>query len=357
MRIAIDARKLGRSGIGIYIKNLVTALARIDHTNEYILILNPCSETGLLPDLPANFRRTVISANLFSLMENVQLPFLFWKESVEVFHSTHFFLPVIKTVKSVVTIHDLIPIIFASEYSFAKRKYLSFMISRAITGADMLLADSRHTRDDILRYYSNIPHGKVTVVHIAQDEKPRSTDNETILQRHRLSVGQYILYVGSDKYNKNLQGMIEAYEALEDKTDIPLVMVGNIDARMYGRPNVRILGMVEDAELDCIYRNALVFAAPSFYEGFGLPVLEAMSRGVPVITSRKSSTAEVAGGAAVLVDPYNREELTSAFMEVLGSQGLRSLLAHKGIARAAEFSWVRTAKQTLDSYERAYGGT
>jgi glycosyltransferase involved in cell wall biosynthesis len=350
MRIAIDARKAGKSGIGVYINNLLTELALQDGKNDYIVLINSDSDISSFRTWPANICFVTMKSRIFSLGEQLELPLKLQREKVDVFHSTHFCLPFIKNVRSVVTIHDLMPIIFCREYPIAKRLFLRLMIEYAVRRADLLIAVSEYTKSDIVRIFKGISKEKIRVIPQASDYKKANFEAEQVLAQHQLKPGQYYLYVGSDKYNKNLNRLLAAYDQLKKPCPYPLVLAGKINYSTLKNENIRLTGVISKAELDCLYENARVFVMPSLYEGFGIPVIEAMTAGVPVVTANVTSTAEIAGDAAWLVDPYNIKEIAAALIEAAENKEKRKSFIIKGLQRADKFSWKRTASETLKAY-------
>jgi glycosyltransferase involved in cell wall biosynthesis len=241
-------------------------------------------------------------------------------------------------------------------------------LPRALSHVDKVLTASDHSKRDISKYL-NIPMEKITVIHLAAGEHFRPLKEPVIRSAlDRAGVSQpYILYVGSIEPRKNLIRLLEAYAQLcQWSTSWSLVVVGarNIwksspvgetTEKLKLKPFVHFTGYIPDVDLPGIYNGADLFVFPSLYEGFGLPVLEAMSCGTPVITSNTSSLPEVAGEAALLVDPYNVEEIMAAMRRVLEDSALARDLSERGLERAKKFTWEKTAQRTISVYEKMLG--
>jgi glycosyltransferase involved in cell wall biosynthesis len=236
----------------------------------------------------------------------------------------------------------------------------------AVLWADKIIAISRHTKEDMVKYF-NVPEDRLVVVHLAHREEFRPIDDTSVLQKVRIKYNlkkDYILMVGSIEPRKNHQLLIRAYNALPGliRKKFDLILGGgsgwlNTDIfelvkNLRIQDQVRFLGYIPDADLPAIINAATVFAYPSFYEGFGLPVLEAMACGTPVITSNVSSLPEIVENAGIMIDPSSMDELRERLIEVLKNDSLRENLRRKGLEQAKKFSWRDTAKRTLEIYEQ-----
>jgi len=236
----------------------------------------------------------------------------------------------------------------------------------AIERADAIIAISNHTKLDLIKYF-DAPEDKITVTHLAADKAFTRIVDHDILKKIRQKYSlphDFVLFVGSLEPRKNLPTLLAAYALLQQtfKNKFSLVIVGSegwlndqiklLITELKISENVCFTGYVAQEHLSAIYSMASVFVYPSLYEGFGLPVVEAMACGTPVITSNVSSIPEVVGDAAVLIDPINKEELALTIERVLGDEDLRESLRISGIARAKTFSWERCARETLEVYKR-----
>ena len=364
MRIAIDARKLHDFGIGTYIRNVLRGLARIDHDTEYVLL---CQEhdCALAPSLGDNFRAVSDTSRPYSLREQFSIPWTLRRERVDLFHAPHYVLPPLSRGKSVVTIHDCIHLMFP-EY-LPNRMALTYARASLWAGArvsNRILTVSEASKRDILRFF-DVPPEKISVIYNGIDERfrvqPAEEEMARVTQRYQLT-GDFVLYAGNVKPHKNVERLIDAFQLVrQDGLDhLKLIVIGDEISkyaelrRAVHRYNlhkyVRFLGYMPDATLAVLYRLAAVFVFPSLYEGFGLPPLEAMASGTPVVTSNVSSLPEVAGDAAVLVDPRDPRAIADGIRRVLTERGLRETLRAKGLNRAAEFSWERSVQRIRQIY-------
>ncbi|HEX7486941.1 MAG TPA: glycosyltransferase family 1 protein [Vicinamibacterales bacterium] len=365
MRIAIDARKYHDFGIGTYIRNLIHQLARIDHETEYVLLCRPQDrEKIVVPN--QNFRLVVEPAPVYSISEQIRIPMALRREHVDLFHAPHYVLPPLIHCRSVVTIHDCIHLMFpqylpgrlASAYARAQ-------IWTAAHRSDRILTVSETSKLDILRRF-RVPADKVTVVYNAIDERLATPlaeeDFERVRARYQLK-DPFALYVGNIKPHKNLERLIDAFHELRQETafeSLKLVIIGDEISKYQGlrravhrhklHKHVRFFGFVPLETLAVLYRLASVFVFPSLYEGFGLPPLEAMYYGTPVVTSNVSSLPEVVGDAAILVDPYSSTSIAEGMRRALTDEDLRAWLHDRGMARAREFSWEQSVAQIRAVY-------
>ncbi len=283
-----------------------------------------------------------------------------------VFHEPHYVLPPLTHCRSVVTIHDCIHLRFP-QY-LPKRGALAY--ARAQMGAaarrsDRVLTVSEASKRDILEFF-NVPPEKVTVIHNAIDERfltaPPEEAVQAVAERYQLQ-GDFALYVGTVKPHKNVERLIDAFQVVRQSglDHLKLVVIGDdiskyaVLRRAVHRYNlhkyVRFLGFLPDETLAAVYRLAAVFVFPSLYEGFGLPPLEAMACGTPVVTSNVSSLPEVMGDAALFVDPYDADAIADGIRRVIIDPALRADLRARGLARAREFSWERSVRRVREIYD------
>jgi glycosyltransferase involved in cell wall biosynthesis len=365
VRIAIDARKLRDYGIGTYIRNLLRHLSRLDHTTEYVLLCRPIDSdaAALLGD---NFRIVTEKAPAYSLREQVRIPLALRRERANLFHAPHYVLPPLTPCRSVVTIHDCIHLRFPqylpSRIGYA---YARGSLWAATHQADRVLTVSEASKRDILHYF-RIPDQKIVVIPNAIDERyneaPAAEDIERVKERYQLN-DPFVLYAGNIKPHKNLERLIEAFHMFRrhEFEHVKLLIIGDEISkyatlrrtvhRLKLHKHVRFFGFVPDQTLAALYRLAAVFVFPSLYEGFGLPPLEAMASGAPVITSNVSSLPEVVGDAALLIDPYDPEAIADAMRRVLSDDVLRVQLRERGLVRARHFSWDRSIRRVHEIYE------
>jgi len=369
VRIAIDARKLHDFGIGTYIRNLLKYLASFDHDSEYVIVCRPADAEHVRRMAP-NFTAVAEKAKPYSLREQIALPARLLSARVDLFHAPHYVLPPLVPCRSIVTIHDCIHLMFP-QYLPNRLAYVYARASLAAAAARAIriLTVSETSKSDILRY-CNVPADRIIVIPNAIDDRlataPLAEDIQRVRERYQLD-GPFALYVGNIKPHKNLERLIEAFHLVrrEGFEGLKLLIIGDqiskfprlrraVD-RYKLHKHVRFLGFVGDDTLSALYRLATVFVFPSLYEGFGLPPLEAMASGTPVVTSNVSSLPEVVGDAAVLIDPYSAKSIADGIQRVLVDPDLRATLRMRGLERARSFSWEASVRRTLDVYREVAG--
>jgi glycosyltransferase involved in cell wall biosynthesis len=362
--VAIDVRKLHDFGIGTYIRNIVRQLARLDRETDYVLI---CQEADreLASSLGHNFRTAVDTSRPYSVREQLTVPLSLIRARARVFHEPHYVLPPLTPSRSVVTIHDCIHLRFP-QY-LPKRGALAYaraQMGSAARRSHRILTVSEASKRDILHFF-NVPPEKITVIPNAIDERfstePAPDAVQRVAERYQLE-GDFVLYVGNVKPHKNIERLIDAFQLVRQSglDQVKLVIIGDEISkyaalrRAVHRYNlhkyVRFLGFLPDELLAIVYRLAAVFVFPSLYEGFGLPPLEAMACGTPVVTSNVSSLPEVTGDAALLVNPTETAEIADAVRRVLTDPALHAELRARGLARARQFSWERSVRQIREIY-------
>ena len=364
MRVGIDARKLHDFGIGTYVRNLITELARQDDDAEYSLLCAP-SDVEAIRALGPRFLPCVVRAGNYSVREQWAVPWALARSRVDLFHAPHYVVPPLTTAPVVVTIHDCIHLRFPQYLpSRAALYYARAMMSVAAKRSRRVLTVSQASKDDIL-HYLHVPAEKVEVIYNAIDMRlaGEPTQEEVARVRERfLLTAPFVLYTGNIKPHKNVDRLIEAFSILRQRSaqDVKLLIIGDeiskypnlrrLVHRFQLHQHVRFLGFVPDATLSVLYRLASVFVFPSLYEGFGLPPLEAMAAGAPVITSNVSSLPEVVGDAAILIDPMDAGAIAQAMAQVLGDPALRQDLIRRGRERVKAFSWARSVARVRQVY-------
>lgn len=372
MRIGIDARAIYRNldGIGRYSLNLIRALAKIDKENEYVIFRNNLFGEPIVES--PNFREVHIGFPPLSLRTGFYLGRLVKKENVDIFHSLFFIAPFWGIDNLVVTVHDLMALNFPGFFSgrnFLTSKYAylfhKYMIPRAILRSGKLIAVSNSTKSDLEQFF-NLNSNKVSVIHEAADPSFRKIENTETLETYRRNVllpENFILYVGNTKPYKNISTLLRAFKLFKTtwKSDYFLVVAGKKDrfhqttfqmAKELGLlSNVRFFDNFTEKELPLLYNLAKLFVFPSYYEGFGLPPLEAISCGTPVIASSSASLPEILGEGATLIDPDDVNGFAKAMKDVLTNDGLRKQMSKKGIEQSKKFSWEKTAEETLSVYK------
>ncbi len=373
--IAIEytAALLQGGGIGRYTRELIKALAQQDRENPYrLFVAGRRMET--LPDPPApNFTWKVSPLSqewLARLWHRARLPIPIerWTGPIVLLHATDFTLPPTrKGVRTLLTVHDLSFVLAPETATPRLRAYLNRAVPFSVARADHILADSEATRQDLMTLYHTPPE-KISVLYSGVDACFRPVKDEETLNavRRRYGIGDapYIFSVGTVQPRKNYARLAEAVSRL-DFPELKIVIAGGkgwLDDSLYAQieklglqKRVLFLGFVPDEDLPALYSGARAFAFPSLYEGFGLPPLEAMACGVPVVTSNTSSLPEVVADAALLVDPYSVDELTMALRRVLEDDDLRSALIKRGLARTKRFTWERAASGLRRHYETLAG--
>jgi glycosyltransferase involved in cell wall biosynthesis len=366
MRIGIDARNDG-TGVGRYTFSLIRELARIDGENEYVVFLRKARHEGFVPPA-ANFRAVEADIPWFTLREQVLLPRLVARERLDLVHYPNVTVPLLTTTPFVVTVHDLNYLDPASIFgegatgSPLRRTLLTVgyrLELEKVRRARRLIAVSEHTRDAV-RSALRVDPRKIAVTYEAADFPGQLQGNRTVLGRYGIT-SPFFLYVGAAYPYKNLPRLIDAFALFLSRTagDFQLVLAGNHE--QFAAPlrerarteRVVFPGPVSDAELVALYEAALAYTFVSRGEGFGLPGLEAMAAGVPVVAARAGSLPEIYGEAAEYCDPDEVESIATALSRVAGDEELRKRLIERGRRRAAEFSWARTAEQTLAVYAEA----
>jgi glycosyltransferase involved in cell wall biosynthesis len=303
------------------------------------------------------------------LWEQTGLPFEATRKRVDLLHGTVNVVPIAFRGPTVVTVHDLSFLRMPEQFPPMKARYLRTAVALSTRRATHVIAVSRNTRQDLIESL-DLPEGKISVVYsgASSDFRPMPESEREAFRRARFGGRPMILHVGTLQPRKNIDVLIRAFATARRRAGIPHVLAlvgarGWMYEDLFGlveregvTEHVQFVDFVPSEQLPLWYNSADLFAYPSAYEGFGLPVLEAMACGVPVVTSASSSLAELAGDAAITVPPGSQEALELALMRVLGDESLRAELHGKGLSRAAEFTWTRTASDTLAVYHRVLRG-
>lgn len=375
MRIGIDATALPPRpvGAGNYIIRLVRTLASLETEYEFVVFAQEsgaalldirerdCLQLVTLPDQSPG-RRLV--------WEQVSFPGLIRRERIDLLHSLHYTRPLRLPCASVVTFHDMTFFLYPQLHTRAKRLFFPLAIRYSARHADALISVSESTRQDAIRLTGVEPDKIFSVpLGVSEDFHPTSDPaaRNKIRERYHLPE-DFILYVGLVEPRKNLPLLIKSYKALAGRgISLPLVIVGRfgwmyqevldlVDA-LGIKEVVQFAGYIPQDDLPIVYNLASLFVYPSLYEGFGLPVLEAMACGVPVVATSVSSLPEVAGEAGLLVPPGDETALTQAMQAALTDPDVRQQLTEKGPQRASQFTWKRTAQSTLKVYQHVLDRT
>jgi len=373
LHIAIDARRIRDFGIGTYIRSLVHALAQVDRQNRYTIVSGP-ADVRTLAGLPESFQTAVYARNDHAALDHVAFPVLLHGLHPDLVHIPLNRVPLLMIRPYVVTIHDLANIFFEEEAGDLRMQLRRFRFRRGLARAQCVIAVSDSTKHDV-EIKMGIPSERIRRVYNAPDPgffnraTSPGSEQERILERYQIQY-PYLLYAGAIRRHKNIPRLVEAFAVVREQLSshptykhLRLVIIGDTisqypdvrQAVIKSRVEnvVRFLGFVPFDTLRCFYESAAAFVFPSRYEGFGLPPLEAMACGTPVVTSNVSSLPEVVGDAAIQVNPENVFEIARGIKEVLLDDQLRASLIRRGRDQAARFGWNWTARQVLDIYEDA----
>jgi glycosyltransferase involved in cell wall biosynthesis len=377
LRIAIDIRRMTEFGVGTYIRNIVRTLGRLDHENEFFLIGSP-AKVEEIGALPPNFQTIPLLASDRSVEGYREFRTALKGLNCDLVHIPNLFsVPRMLPCPYVMTVHDMLEHMSRARGQTGFWRSFHFqMTKRVLAGAAGIFAVSNFTRNEIEKLFE-IPSDRVEVVYNAIDERflhghASAADRDLIARRYQVTY-PFLLYAGRISPHKNVVRMIEAFSALKTELerdeaypDLKLIIIGD---DLSGNPDlrrtvvrsgvqhdVRFLGFVPIEVLRTFYDEAKIFVFPSLYEGFGLPPLEAMAHGTPVVTSNVSSLPEVVGNAAVLVNPENVFEIMRALHRALMDKDLRSRMKERGYQQAARFSWEASVRRIMEAYRRIVQG-
>ena len=374
LNIAIDARRVRDFGIGTYIRSLVHALGAIDSANQYTLVSAP-ADVRTLAGLPPNFHSAVYARVDSDPLDNIAFPMFLRGLSPDLAHIPLNRVPLLMPRPYVVTIHDMANLLYPERGSNFRKQLRRYQFRRGLERAARIMAVSDATKRDVENLLG-VPPNRIRRVYNAPDpgfvqtsHDVGSEDHQRILERYQIAY-PFLLYAGNIRRHKNVPRLVEAFAVVRGQLashpvyrDLRLVIIGDtisqypavrqsvIKSRV--EQMVRFLGFVPFDTLRCFYESAAAFVFPSRYEGFGLPPLEAMACGTPVVASNVSSLPEVVGDAAVLVNPENVFDIARGIREILLDEPLRAELIRRGYEQASRFSWERTARQVLEIYQEA----
>ncbi len=366
MRIGIDVTALPTQlfGAGNYIVNLTRTLIRVDPTHDYFVFSKPQQVELFAGRGYAQVVQVSLPTRIHRIAwEQTGFPWLIRKYQLDVVHSPHYTLPVFAPCAKVVTFHDMTFFLHPEVHLLYKEIFFRGIIPLSARRADALIAISQNTRTDIMRILPVNPKKLFTIpIGIEPIFCPATPAKQSEILRKYDLPADFILYVGNLEPRKNLPRLLRAFATLV-RRGLPhsLVLVGSrgwMDEEIFATlrelnlgHRVYLPGYIPQADLPIFYSAASVFVYASRYEGFGLPVLEAMACGAPVITSNVASMPEIAGDAGILINPDREEELTDAIARVLTDADLAARLSRAGLERARGFSWERAAKETLAVYD------
>lgn len=367
MKISIDATGLGgvKTGTAVYLTEILQVWNEDLSTVHSFVIFTSPKASGYLETLGLDSRFSLVEAPDSRLVrifwQQLVMPWHLWRLGIDVHWGCGFVLPLLSRRRMVVTIYDLTFQLFPAVHERVKRYYFPLMIAAAVSKAKRVLAISQTTRNDL---HQHLPEsrGKTEVTLLAPRAFPRMAANsESIVEK--LSGNRYLICLGTLEPRKNLRRLFDAWLDIKpsERLGIKLVVVGVrgwmmelVTSQQHEAENSMVFtGFLEDAELNHLLGGALALAYPSLYEGFGLPVLEAMSQGVPVLTSHIGATKEISGAAALLVDVTDILAIKTGLLQLISDASLRERLSVLGLKRAAQFSWEQTARQTMSVLEQA----
>jgi glycosyltransferase involved in cell wall biosynthesis len=376
MKIGIDIRNIGRQRTGseAVVLELTKNILKIDHANEYFLFTDT-EDRDVLDNIEKSLElEGVDNVRIISLKARNKFAWAFWampkylrKNKLDVYHTEYilpFFIP--KRTRAITHIHD---VSFKAHKEFIKKTdlfFLNILIPYSIRRADTIIAISEFTRNEIEKYYK-VDSEKIEMIHNAVNKKKdslRTSNAEEVREKYGLPE-KYILYIGTLQPRKNVSSLIKAFARVSHQIpEIKLVVAGNKKAHNFDQEIDRSVeslklddkvvfpGFIDEKDKMVVYSGAHVFAYPSFYEGFGLPLLEAMSVDVPVISSSSSSLKEVGGDACLFFDPSDLDDLSKKLYTICIDEELRNNLVDSGRQRVSFFSWQKSAKQLLKIYQK-----
>jgi glycosyltransferase involved in cell wall biosynthesis len=378
MRIALDYTAGIRQGAGIgqYVRSLVDAMLAQDTSNQYTLLTSgrPTQERSFPVAHNVQGRSVVIPdryVNILWYRWRVPLYANYFTGPVDLYHGLDFGLPPLKgKVRKIVTVYDLAFLEHPETAVPSLAAYLNKVVPEAVAAADVVAAISHATKQALITHY-HVPPAKIAIIPCGVGPQFKRITNETLLEQTRRKFElhhPFIFSVGTLEPRKNHLGLIKAFHEAQKSHNVPAMLaIAGGKGWMYEETQravaelkleqkVRFLGRVSESELITLYSLADIFAFPSFFEGFGIPPLEAMACGTPVITSNTSSLPEVAGDAALLVDPHNISAIAQAITEIMENEALREDLRQKGYQQVQRYTWSQAASKMLAVYQQLYEG-
>jgi glycosyltransferase involved in cell wall biosynthesis len=367
--VGIDARKLRDFGIGSYIRSLLEAIGRREDSEAYrFRLYTRRADREALPALPPHFEIAHEESAGYSVAEMTSFAWRLFRDRLDLFHATHYVLPPLWKSRSVVTIHDIIHLLYPQFLpSRAAHLYARLMIRRALTRADRIITVSYNSKRDLVDYFG-IPASRTEVIYNGVSSRFRpdvpAEERRRVAEKYALTQ-PYLLFLGGEKPHKNVQNVVRAFALARRKQALPhvLVLAGpmpksegrlqNLVAALDLSRWIVRTGVVAEEDLPALYAGSEAFLYPTLYEGFGLPVVEAMASGVPVLTSSTSALQEVAGGYAYLVDPMDVDAIAAGIVLLATDEKVRADFRELGRKRALDFSWDKAAERTLEVYASA----
>lgn len=369
MKIGIDARMFGpfHSGLGRTNQQHILALQKLDTDHEFVLFLNDDSFDSV-PEHD-NFKKVRVNIGWYGWEEQVKFTKIIKREDVDLMHFPHWNVPLSYNEPFVVTIHDLIMQHYRRPAAttlgpftyWIKDKIARIVLKHAAKASKQIITPSVFTKNDVSKTLLIDPEKIIPVYEGVTKEMGKSSSSENILEKYSITK-PYVLYVGNAYPHKNLEGLLKAWNLFEEtNSEYQLVLVGkenhfykNVQESTAAKScnNVIFTGFVPDAELHALYKQSSLYVFPSLYEGFGLPPLEAMAHGVPVISSDRSCLPEILGSGALFVDPENAEQFSDMIEKVLSDRDVQYDLKNNAKMELEKYDWGKYAKEILKVYER-----
>jgi len=361
--ICLDARMAFHSGIGTYLRNIIPLLQNGPFKVRLIVSTEIVKKW---PEITSSFDLILSSASIYSIAEQVIVPLLVPR--CDLFWSPHYNTPLIpvRARKRVTTIHDVYHLAYSKDLSWPKRAYANAVMKNAVKISDHILTNSKFSKDEIMKY-TGIDENKITAIHLGVDSsffRPMQEGASQELVRKKYPLPQkYFLFVSNLAPQKNIGRLLLAWNILaRDFPDWKLILVGRkaqayawediLDQIPFLKNRVVLLGQVDNQDLPALYQLASGTVHPSFYEGFGLTPLEAMSCGCPVVVSKAASLPEVCGDSAVYVDPYDEQDIADGIRKIIEDQNIGLQLKEKGLKRSQKFTWKKTAEKHIEILDR-----
>jgi glycosyltransferase involved in cell wall biosynthesis len=358
LNVMFDGRMMKMSGIGRYSRELIHSI-RKNPAIDQISLLTP-EESGM--ESPT-VKKIHCNSRVFSMKEQIEIAQKLLIHKPDVFHSPHFIFPLLGNVPIVTTVHDVTPLLFPEYFSKASRLFMGTSLFLAKRKVKHTITASNHTKEDLMKRFGFSEHSITTVYngidHDFFNILPSKVPLANLKTRLGLK-GEYLFYCGNIRPHKNLIPLVRAVDELNKLGyDLSLVLSGNFKNNynelteviqgLQFQEKLLFAGELSDEDIKCLYQNAFAFVFPSLYEGFGLPVLEAMACGTPVISSNKSCMPEIIGDSGILIEP-TAKDITHSVIELIKQPSLRSSLIEKGLKRVQFFSWDKTAAETAKVY-------
>lgn len=371
MRILIDYSQvpLQKTGVGVYALNLITKIYEEDKKNIYYILVQD-DDDSLCFIRGGYFKLIKVKSKIFRkilfrvILEQFYIPYLMLRYKIDLLHSLHYSFPLISPGKRIVTVHDMSFFAYPETHVFIKRYYFRFFLFMASFFAEKIITVSKSTTNDFLGFFKNADKSRMHVVYHGKSEllRPDSDKGRIKEIKSKFKINKaYLLFLGTIEPRKNIRSLIIAFSKfLQGNKDYLLVIAGKkgwyyretfklVEELNLGK-DVVFTGFINEKDKPFVIAGAKIFIYPSIYEGFGIPVLEALACGVPTITSNVSSLPEIAGNAALLVNPLDPDELYLKIKDLIDNDALYSELKEKSINQAKNFNWKNAALETISVY-------